>query len=186
MCLPHLPNWGLPICDGPCRTGCVLSYNTSQFGRSGARMLIDDKTYWWRGAERSSGQTPTICVNPLTWRREGSATADANMGSLPFPKSPFGQVPKKLILTAYLTGASCHKGLLDVVIPWSSPVGFRDTLSVLFGSYHLNDYGLFYASLRRNAQDRVEAWIKLQESAANRSATALSNGGDGEDGIGDN
>ncbi len=47
--------------------------------------------------------------------------------------------------------------MLDVVIPPSAP-GFHDRLSAFFGSYHLNDYGLFYASLRQNAIDRTTAW----------------------------
>lgn len=149
---------GLPTCDAPEQTGCVLSFNTSQEGRTGARMLIDDKTYWWRGAEKSSEQAPAICVNPLTWRQEGLASADANAGSLPFPKPPFGQGAKVLTLIPHLTGANCHQGLLDVDIPQFANSGFRDKLSVIFGSYHLNDYGVFYDSIRRNAQDRVNAW----------------------------
>ncbi|WEK00884.1 MAG: DUF3089 domain-containing protein [Candidatus Sphingomonas phytovorans] len=156
---------GLPTCDAPRATGCVLSYNTSQTGRTGARMLIDDKVYWWRGAEKSKGQAPAICVNPLTWRREGSAPAGANAGSLPFPTAPFGTQAKALDLTRNLTGAVCRNGLLDVDIPWSAPSGFIDKLSILFGSYHLNDYGIFYASLRQNARDRVDAWTAARGTA---------------------
>lgn len=147
---------GLPTCDSPRQTGCVLSYNTSQTGRTGARMLVDMPTYWWRGAIKTKGPAPAICVNPLTWRREGAAPAGANTGSLPFPAAPFGSGPKSLSLTMGLTGAMCRNALLDVDVPWKP--GFTDKLSVLFGSYHLNDYGLFYASLRRNAGDRVAAW----------------------------
>jgi len=36
---------GLPVCDTPRQTGCVLSYNSSETGRSGARMIVDNKTY---------------------------------------------------------------------------------------------------------------------------------------------
>jgi hypothetical protein len=155
---------GLPACDRAHQTGCVVSYNTCQVGRRGARILIDNKTYWWRGAQKSSEQAPTICVNPLTWQQESAAPADANPGSLPFPRPPFGRGPKPLRLTPNLTGAVCRQGLLDVDIPRSVPAGFRDRLSKLFGSYHLNDYGVFYASLRSNAQDRVDAWMKSRGS----------------------
>ncbi|MBL7373050.1 DUF3089 domain-containing protein, partial [Escherichia coli] len=64
---------GLPVCDGARQVGRILSWNTSQSGRTGAFQLIRDKTYWWRGGEKNTGQPPAICVNPLTWRREGAA-----------------------------------------------------------------------------------------------------------------
>lgn len=37
---------GLPICADALSTGCVVSWNTSQTGRTGARMISDNKTYW--------------------------------------------------------------------------------------------------------------------------------------------
>lgn len=150
---------GLPICDAPRQTGCVLSYNTSQVGRSGTRMIIDNKSYWWRGVLKTSGQARAVCVNPLTWSQQGSAPASANGGSLPFPVAPYGHEPKTLpALVSHLTGAVCHNGLLDVDVPLSAPSGFIDHLSLIFGSYHLNDYGFFYDALRRNAGDRIDAW----------------------------
>lgn len=151
---------GLPTCDAPLQTGCVLSYNTNQTGRTAARILIDNKTYWWRGRMKSSGQAKAICVNPLNWRREGAAPASANEGAMPFPQPPFRDGPTMLAaLVPHLTGAVCHDGLLDVDIPWSAPSGFIDKLSILYGSYHLSDYGVFYGNLRSNARDRVAAWV---------------------------
>jgi hypothetical protein len=153
---------GLPVCDAPRQTGCVLAYNTSQTGRSGARMLIDHKTYWWQGRIKLHDPSAPICVNPLTWRDEArdqsAAPAAANAGSVPFPKPPFKAGPAVLPLVPHLTGAACRRGLLEVDIPSSAPSGFRDTLSFLFGSYHLSDYGIFYSALRSNAIDRVQAW----------------------------
>ena len=151
---------GLPTCNDARQVGCVLSYNTSQTGRSGARMLIDDKTYWWKGANKREGQAPALCVNPLSWEQQGSAPREANAGSLPFPEAPFPAGPQPLAaLTPHLTGAECRNGLLEVDIPGSSAAQFRDVLSWVTGSYHLNDYGIFYANLRRNVQDRVDAWV---------------------------
>ena len=150
---------GLPTCESPRQTGCIVSWNTAQAGRKGARILIDNKTYWWGGAEKSQGQAPAICVNPLTWNETGAAPASANPGSLPFPPAPFptkaGILPA---LTPHLTGAQCRDGLLTVDIPGDAPKGFHDTISLLTGSYHLTDYGVFYAAIRANAVDRVAAW----------------------------
>lgn len=152
---------GLPVCDGPEQTGCVLSWNTSQTGRRGARILIDNKTYWWRGAEKSSGQSPAICINPLSWHQQGVVGAEANPGSLPLPEAPFpiGATPLPA-LNSHLTGAECQKGLLDVDIDGNAPPGYRDGLSALTGSYHANDYGIFYAAVRANASMRVEIWLQ--------------------------
>lgn len=150
---------GLPICTDARQTGCVISYNTSQAGRTGARMITDNKTYWWRGALTTTGRSNALCVNPLTWRPDKPAAAEANPGSLPFPAAPFGSVARRMpALVPQLTGAKCRGHLLEVDMPWSAPAGFTDKLSWAFGSYHLNDYGIFYAAIRRNAIDRVTAW----------------------------
>lgn len=58
-----------------------------------------------------------------------------------------------------LTGAVCNDQLLDVDIGmWSDRHSFRDTLTLLYGSFHRNDYGLFYANIRANAIERVARW----------------------------
>jgi len=150
---------GLPICVSARQTGCLISYNTSERGRTGARMITENKVYWWRGARTTQGRSNALCVNPMSWQPKGAAPSSANTGSLPFPVAPFGKSAKKLsALVPHLTGAQCHDHLLEVEVPWSAPSGFIDKLSLIFGSYHLNDYGLFYAALRRNAVDRVAAW----------------------------
>jgi hypothetical protein len=150
---------GLPTCDSPRQTGCVISYNASK-GWKPARMVIEGKSYWWQGEWKQQGDPQAICVNPLTWRADGPAAApEANLGSLAFPQEPFPQRAVRLTaLEPRLTGAMCKDQMLEVDLPSSTPKGFSDTLSSLFGSYHLNDYGLFYANLRQNAMDRVAAW----------------------------
>lgn len=149
---------GVPVCDNPRQTGCVLSYNASKGGRL-ARMVIEGKEYWWQGKWRQQGDPEAICVDPLTWRADGSGTSAANKGSLPLPKAPFPQEAGPLAsLTPRLTGAICRNQMLEVQLAPSAPKGFSDMLSMLAGSYHLNDYGLFYVNLRENAIDRVAAW----------------------------
>ncbi len=150
---------GLPICKSAHQTGCVISWNTSQTGRTGAFKITHDVTYWWRGAERKSGTLAAICIDPLTWTQTGAAPASANLGALAFPTAPFPATAATLpALAPHLTGAGCKDGLLDVDVP-NSPAGFHDSLSLLFGSYHRSDYGLFYAAIRTNAIDRVNAQV---------------------------
>jgi hypothetical protein len=122
-------------------------------------MLIDHPTYWWRGAERNGNQPPAVCVNPLNWRSDGFVPAELNAGSLPFPKAPFPTGASTLhALIPHLTGAACRRGLLEVHVPWSAPAGFHDMLTTFMGSYHANDYGIFYVAIRQNAIRRVDAW----------------------------
>lgn len=150
---------GLPVCDTALQTGCVISYNSSQKGRSGARIILKSKGHWWQGKLVEGGTSKAICVNPLTWNQTGAATASANAGSHPFPKPPFGKNAAPLkALVPHLTGAQCNAGMLEVEIPWFAPDGFSDKLTLFFGSHHLNDFGLFYAALRKNAIDRVSAF----------------------------
>jgi hypothetical protein len=153
---------GLPTCNSARQTGCIVSWNTTQTGKTGAFMLIHDKSYWWRGAERQSGTLAAICVNPLTWTQNDAAPASANPGSLAFPTAPFPTRATTLpALTPHLTGAVCKDKLLAVDVP-AKPPGYHDALSFLYGSYHRSDYGLFYAAIRANAIDRVAAWSAAQ------------------------
>lgn len=153
---------GLPVCDRARQTGCVVSWNASKIGSLTARIIIHDKTYWWRGARRAEDQASAVCVNPLTWRAgnaETPAPASENPGSLPFPVRPYPEGATVLPpLEPGLTGARCHDGMLEVALPSSAGPGYSDGLTRLAGSYHLNDYGLFYGALRANAADRVSAW----------------------------
>jgi len=157
------PGLGLPICDAPDQTGCVLSWNAAKPNSRLARIVIDDKIYWWRGALKDQDQAPATCVNPLTWRAQtnavDSAPASLNPGSMPLPRTPFPDSASPLpALTPHLTGARCRDGMLEVDLSDDAPAGYGDPLTRLAGSYHLNDYGLFYGALRENAADRVRAW----------------------------
>ena len=155
---------GLPTCDSARQTGCIMGWNTSQTGKTGALMQVNNANYWWKGGDRKSGTLPAVCTNPLTWTSDNvAAPASANTGSLPFPAAPFPTHASTLDpLIPHMTGAVCKDKLLDVDVPKDGPKGYHDALSFLFGSYHKNDYGLFYANIRANAVDRVSAWTAAQ------------------------
>jgi hypothetical protein len=152
---------GLPTCDAPDQTGCVMSWNTSQTGRTGAFLLTRKSTYWWQGAFKSTNISPAVCVNPLTWTQSGAAPASANLGSLTLPKLKGHDGELKAITLPEpelaLTGAVCKDSLLDVNIPiWKT--AYQNAIVWLFGSYHVYDYGIFYKNIRANAVQRVQAW----------------------------
>jgi hypothetical protein len=160
------PTLGLPVCDSAQATGCIVSWNTAQVGRRGSERLIHETNYWWRGAWKSTGLPAAVCVNPLNWRHEGSAPASANLGSVTLLETVDDQSPAMPIVlqaaTPALTGAACDQGLLAVDVP---PLkrGYSSLLRVVYGSFHVLDYGMFYENIRQNAQQRTRAW---QEMAA--------------------
>lgn len=163
------PEIGLPICDAPDQVGCVLAWNAAKPQARLARIVVDEKPYWWKGGVRTENLAQAICVNPLTWRDETqndeAASAILNPGSIPLPRSPFGLLSAP---TPNLTGARCHARMLEVDLG-DAPETYSDRLTRLAGSYHLNDYGLFYVALRENAVLRVLAWTNSQPSPFHQS-----------------
>lgn len=98
-----------------------------------------------RSARRLQPRKPALCQGS----KEGRHTDLARLG----PASD---------------GAECHDGLLQVDVPLIAPAGFQDILSLVFGSYNLGDYGVFYSSIRANLTPRIDAWtVASQHSTAN-------------------
>jgi hypothetical protein len=112
-----------------------------------------------------------VCVNPLTWRRDGKMAAKAmNKGALPttgrFQPNLFGSDkaagiefgPLAAPLKAW-TWAACRDGRLTVADQSGGPFAWGD---VGGGNYHALDYPLFAIDIRENAQLRAQAWLKEQ------------------------
>lgn len=126
----------------PCRdslqTGCYVSWNAASWGHDYPPFA---------GA---------LVTNPLTWRVDTVyAPASLNPGSVPLSLRR---------LDAYRYDAKAADGIL-----WTHPAGTRGYVRfVLPGkwelrhSFHLNDYGLYYLSTRRNALARLRAWQRTQ------------------------
>jgi len=144
---------GLPPCNSARQTGCIVDWNSVTaltplaLGR-GIMMTYGEGKY------QTVDKRTWLCVNPLTWTRTGAAKASANKGALP----AVGHGQPLPALESGVTGAKCAKGRLVVALPLKKRKGFIDPLTKL-GSYHNHDYNLFYASIRQNALDRVEAFL---------------------------
>ena len=143
-----LPAMNLPACTAPDQGGCVLSWQS--FGQPANPDLIMDA---WEGTKGPTGierkRRDMLCVNPLTGTKDGAAPPQTNAGTL---------VPNGKLTEAKLepgkVGAHCENGLLlvDGEIPALGPF-------VLPGNnYHVYDYALFWAAIRRDAERRLAAW----------------------------
>ncbi|MGD8307796.1 MAG: DUF3089 domain-containing protein [Chromatiales bacterium] len=122
---------GIPACERASDTGCFVSWST----------------YVW-GTERAHGKGAenACCVNPLTWQRgDGYAPAELNLGGIPYK---FDRIDPGV------TDARCVGGKLWVHKP--DPDGYI----ALGRNLHLMDYNLFYANIRENARQRVQAFLK--------------------------
>ena len=148
-------------CSGALDTGCIISWNTYARGSVPRKMGF----VWYREGWEDIDDKDTICTNPLSWENDGKM-ADGhlyhgaiflNMGELWkfFLSGSSGRSIKSLNTPGPLMlSARCEKGFLFVpkVKEVVDPLGR--------GSYHIYDYSLFYMNIRRNACDRVSAFLK--------------------------
>lgn len=143
---------GLPVCQDPDATGCIVSWNTVRSGHDDRRRH-ETAVIWWRGRYQLIAGRPLVCVNPLNWREDAAAPSGDNLGAV-YSAGSNARIPAPI---PHLTGASCDDGLLGIDIPFTERRHFRDVLT-LAGVYHDFDYSLFYVNVRRNVSERIGAW----------------------------
>jgi hypothetical protein len=152
---------------GPCRsaadTGGVISW-TSYTTNGNPRVLTEDMVIWHGGRYRKCAGLALVQVNPLSWQlRGGPIPAAANPGSLPYVATAATPVD----LAPGVTGADASGRVLIVSKP--AVPGFPGSgpaipiLNADFGDYHDYDYVLFYESIRRNARERVRAFLAKEK-----------------------
>lgn len=127
----------IPVCKAAEQTGCFVTWNS----RGPKSKIWDDM----QGA---------ICVNPLSWTVDGTAVkAEQNPGSLAVSLSK----GEKDRLDTGVTSAQC---LNDRLLVGAFQTDIYKGLKLSWGrdNFHVLDYGLFYTSIRQNAQDRVNAY----------------------------
>lgn len=124
----------IPVCTSSNQTGCYVTWNSL-----GAK------------AEAFPDYVGAVCVNPLSWTTDNkNVPAGENTGSVAIEEK--GRVEKGV------TGAQCQNDRL-LVGPLQSDM--FDDMPMMLGedNFHVLDFSLFYASIRKNAQDRVAAFL---------------------------
>ena len=144
-----LPRMGLPACTGADQTGCILAWQS--FADPADPSLIADTfdaTNGFTGAPRRG--TPMLCTNPLTGTPNSAALAGANLGTL-IPSANFetaslttGTVPARCVGRGFLSIGANPPDLGQYVLPGNN--------------YHVFDYSLFWANVRRDAERRLAAF----------------------------
>jgi hypothetical protein len=143
------PGLGIPPCDAPEQTGCLVAWNAR--GPRFAGSAFDFRG----GGER-------LCVNPLSWRRdEEPVGAERNEGAVFLHASDGTPLPG-------FADAQCRDGVLLVRAIGEPPRDLRSRLlDFVIGpeNYHPIELQLYYMSLRRNAQERVHAYLRQHAAA---------------------
>jgi len=144
----------LHACAGPTDLHCVIHWAT--YGE-GAK------------PQRPDGEGKLLCINPLTWLRDGPlAPAALNKGAVPVSgrfqikfwcsDKASGMLfpPLAAPLRAHTT-AQCRDGFLFAQDQKGTPLN----LFAIAGNYHGLDYALFAMDIRENARARVAAYLAL-------------------------
>jgi len=145
-----LPALGLPGCETADQGGCIASWTSFAEPAEPEQWL---EVY--RGSPGFDGElrgdSPILCVNPVTGERGGTAEASANLGTL---KPDDGLKTGELIAGA--VPARCDgRGLLLIGDP--PDLGPY----VLPGNnYHVYDIPLFWLNVRQDVVRRVSAWTR--------------------------
>ena len=145
-----LPALGLPACQRPDQARCILSWQS--FAEPADPSQITDLYDASRGPSGPRAGSPMLCVNPLTGRRGGAASMNADAGTL-VPSEDFSDGT----IRAHAVSARCDlRGFLLVgTVASLPPMGNY----VLPGNnYHVYDYALFWANIRADAARRLAAW----------------------------
>jgi len=141
------------VCTSETQTGCIIHWAVWGEGHSAPADQLDK----------------LVCVNPLTWTRDGErAAADRHKGGVPatgrFSVQMWGDdapqgvqfPPLKAPVKAW-TWAECRRGLLVVADQAGGPF---DGLAFGGKNYHGLDYPLFHMDVRENAKVRVGAYLE--------------------------
>ena len=147
------------VCKGEADTGCIVHWAT--YGEGG------------KPAADRIGKL--VCVNPLTWKRDGErAPASLHKGGAPitgkFSVKVWGNdaaqgvefKPLKAPVKAW-TWAACNQGLLYVAGQTGGPF---DGVDMGGKNYHGLDYPLFHMDIRENARVRAAAYLQVAVQSA--------------------
>jgi hypothetical protein len=143
-----LPALGLPACQRPDQAGCVVGW--SSFAEPAEPDSWFDVYRRSRGLDgQPRGDSPTLCVNPITGVAGGSAPAEANLGTL----KPDADLSSGELVAGAVPALCDARGLLLIGDPPElGPF-------VLPGNnYHVYDIPLFWANLRQDVGRRMRAW----------------------------
>jgi len=146
----------VPVCESAEQIGCVVTWNA-----------VGPHAQAWGDTRKN------ICVNPLTWRADGAAAAASlNLGGVAYRGTfegtladvkgvPQDFIDAKPVLETGVADAQCVDGMLLVKEIHSQNYAARPMGK---DNYHIYDYNLFHMNMRKNVEQRVDAYLKNRGS----------------------
>ena len=143
-----LPALGLPACETADQAGCIMSWSSFAEPAEPGRWLEHYReSAGFNGEPR--GESPILCVNPITGERSGEAEASANLGTL----KPNAELTDGELVPGAVPARCDESGLLLIGDP--PELGPY----VLPGNnYHVYDIPLFWRNVRQDVTRRLGAW----------------------------
>lgn len=123
----------IPPCQKREETGCFCSWRTVREGYMPKILHFPDSNI--------------VVTNPVTW--DASITTSTKEEQLGAVLKDFKKVYPELVRT------TVHEDLL-----WVNKPKFPGSFLLTTKNYHIADYNFFYADIRQNAQDRVNAFLR--------------------------
>ena len=146
-----LPAMGLHACAAPAQTGCVISF-LSFADDADTAMMRDAYERFAKAPGAPRGEPHYLCSNPLTGRIGGTAPASANLGAIvPDLKMEHARLTPGLVGAACAADGTLRIGTGPDMGPFVLPGG----------NYHVYDYALYWANLKRDFGARATAWQTL-------------------------
>lgn len=133
--MPVEPDYfsSIPACATPNATGCFCSWRTLKEGY--VHPVVEKEKF------------TAVVTNPLTWDSSKlTASRKQNKGAvlLNFNK-----------VVSHVASAQVHEGML-----WTVKPHFFGSVFLKTSNYHIADYNLYYLSVRKNVEQRIEAFLK--------------------------
>lgn len=138
-------NPALKAATGADDTGVIVSWNTE-----GPNNADADISYVRRAN--------AIAINPLNWTTDETyAGIELNLGSL-MPDASGSYSLQSGMADARV---NVDRGTVVTTTVDAEAYAGKGVTTLMFGpeSYHANDYGLYYANIRQNAEARIRAWL---------------------------
>lgn len=157
------------LCESEFQTGCIVSFDTyAEGGSKSGKLPIYEKDKW--GINESGAG---VCINPLSWTTTlDKVSADKHLGALPFEflRSTSEMIMGKNAGRKYselnpvvteFSWAKCYEdGRLEIETQVDN--AFSGNINGENKSMHVADFSLFYGNIRKNAIDRVNAYLATQ------------------------
>lgn len=143
-----LPALGFPACTAPDQARCVMAFvSFAEPADPGMMLEVYRGSAGYDGVKR--GESPILCVNPLTGTQNGTAPASANLGTL-VPNE--GLTDGKLVVGGIPARCAANGLLLIGDPPEMGPYALPGN------NYHVYDILLFWRNLQQDVARRMTAW----------------------------